>query len=411
MSCAQKGGLHDASCRKACHPSSTRIFHKQTQSTAGPIEKERKLRWDARMAVVESTLVSREPILSVRRQLAELLGMRDRAGQLCVEQARVTREAGHLESARALALEGLHKGAPGAALEHAELLWDIGATDAAMKAVEGVLAGREWGERDGEDGGHERAVAAMKLARWKADTGQGAYEEVTEMFRRSISLAPKWWRPCFELARYTDALMEDSKARQAGRQGGDQTAGLRFGSRARVPVHQERGWVEYAAEAIGHYASALKLGADATFQALPRMLTVFFHLGSHVASTWPPPQKPPKDVQRAMDAALASMEDARRTLPVYVWLSCMPQLVSRVLHRHQEVCNTTHKILIRTTGRYPHQALWMLASSLMSNTGGFVLRGTPLLVPNTSECLLCGTRSITLTSYLPGSACTWLFDV
>jgi len=348
----------------------------------GPRDLDAKLRWRSRLTVVEGTLFSKEPILEARRQVALLLLMQSEAAAICLEQARISREAGHLEVAESCSLEAMRLGAPGAELEYSMLQWAGNKQDAAMKMLQSVLdarrtnqarrAGTRMTEEDGE-GDQIGSLAAMHLASWKAETGQGSREEVTALFEESIKNSPRWWRPYFELARYADALMEGARARQCATKDGDkaeQTAGLRFGSRARITVHQERPWAEYAPEAVGNYFLAVKHGGEATYQGLPRMLTIFFTFGSHVHANTPPERggKPRRELRGALDELVKRMAQATKELPVYLWLSCMPQLVSRVVHKQDDVRKANNSIVVRATARYPRQALWLLASSNFSQT-------------------------------------------
>lgn len=48
-----------------------------------------------------------------------------------------------------------------------------------------------------------------------------------------------------------------------------------------------------------------------------------------------------------------------KTLPLYVWLVALPQLISRICHPHLDTQKMIQHLLTRVTGAYPHQVcLW-----------------------------------------------------
>lgn len=49
------------------------------------------------------------------------------------------------------------------------------------------------------------------------------------------------------------------------------------------------------------------------------------------------------------------MQGSSKTLPLYVWLVALPQLISRICHPHLETQRITQHILTRVTSSYPQQ--------------------------------------------------------
>ena len=96
------------------------------QRTQGPLERQRSLRWDERLRVTQSSLGSQEPILALRRQLANLSGAEAEAGECWLQLAKLCRGTGHYEAATTAVLEAVSSRVPSAALEHVQLLWDKG---------------------------------------------------------------------------------------------------------------------------------------------------------------------------------------------------------------------------------------------------------------------------------------------
>ena len=326
----------------------------------GPKERERMLSWATRIASIAPNIASLSPVVEVRRLVAENAGMPDVAGELSLQMAKVCRTEGQLELARVWALDSVRSGIQGSHLEYAQLLWACNDQEQAIKILH--TSGRTSG------GSRVRAESLLLLALWMAETGQSRQNEVQEYFQASIETQSHWWRPYFEFAKYTDTIMDDARMRQkSSRKAEQHTAGLRFGSKARISVHQDKPWVQYAEHAINNYGLAVKYGVQATYQGLPRLLTIFFDVGSFVAEL-SPKGKPSKIHREALVSVLNAMNTLSQSLPTYLWLSVLPQLISRIIHEQNEVFLCNQKILIKATQKYPHQALWMLASSLMSNT-------------------------------------------
>jgi hypothetical protein len=86
----------------------------------------------------QASLAIQEPLLSLRRQLADLLGLRQEAGLAWLQHAKLCRGTGHPEAAATAALQALERNAPGAVLERAKLLWH---TDQQQRAIEELQVG------------------------------------------------------------------------------------------------------------------------------------------------------------------------------------------------------------------------------------------------------------------------------
>lgn len=65
-----------------------------SQAQPNPLLRVQQLRWQARLALTAQQLSAREPLLSLRRQLAELLGDRDATGRCWLQHAKLCRTTG-----------------------------------------------------------------------------------------------------------------------------------------------------------------------------------------------------------------------------------------------------------------------------------------------------------------------------
>jgi serine/threonine-protein kinase ATR len=220
---------------------------------AGARERARALRWDARLAATQPSLAARAPVLALRRQLAALAGAPPgEAGAAWLALARLCRATGHLDAAAPAVLEAAAVGVPGAALERLELLRARGEPHRALvelAALEARLASGGGGG-DALAGGEpararDHARAALALARWTAEAGQGARDEVVGLFERALAARPGSEAALFHYAAYLDREMAGARARQ----GGGGKAGQRLGgTRGQRLLVADRPHVEWLPE-------------------------------------------------------------------------------------------------------------------------------------------------------------------
>merc|ERR1719353_2813391 len=97
---------------------------------------------------------------------------------------------------------------------------------------------------------------------------------------------------------------------------------------------------------------------------MPRMLTVWFEFG-HEMDRMDKTRRPiPKEVTIKVSELMLTF---LKKVPQAVWLTALPQLISRICHPHSDVLKFTKHILSRTLHAYPDQVLWHLATVANSN--------------------------------------------
>lgn len=60
------------------------------------------------------------------------------------------------------------------------------------------------------------------------------------------------------------------------------------------------------------------------------------------------------------------MEELVNSLPSFVWYTALAQIVSNIMHSHENVWRITKAILIRILTDYPSQALWHIMGVVLS---------------------------------------------
>ncbi len=78
-------------------------------------------------------------------------------------------------------------------------------------------------------------------------------------------------------------VMRTAKQRQTTHEA-KAKAGERLGGRSRVALVSDRHYLDFLPLVIGHYGRALCCGCAHVYQALPRLLTLWFQIGSTAAS-------------------------------------------------------------------------------------------------------------------------------
>lgn len=117
---------------------------------------------------------------------------------------------------------------------------------------------------------------------------------------------------------------------------------------------------KYIHLAINQFGEALCLGQKHIFQALPRLLTLWFEF----TAIQPPDELSETDVKKLeakQDEANEVMANYVRTIPAISYYSVLPQLISRIGHSDKNTALVVIAILKRVLSKFPAQAMWHLA--------------------------------------------------
>lgn len=335
----------------------------------GPKERRRALRWDERLALTQASLTTQGPILALRRQLAGLSGVPTEAAHCLLTYARACRATGHLDAAVPAVLEAATAGAPGAHLERVELLYARGEQTRALAELHGLAAALDAGGAGaaGEDlagmpGDAERtayrARVALQLAEYTAATGQGTRDEVVGWFQRALAERAGWETGLFRYAVYLDELMQDARARQeagAAAGGGGGAGRDRLGGRSRIKLGEDKPHLSLLPEVLANYGRAVQAGSRHIYRALPRLLTLFFDFGAAAAAA---PDAPL--ICATAEQVWPLMRGLAKSVPSHAWLIALPQLISRICHRNDQVAAITRGVVTAAVATYPLQAMWAL---------------------------------------------------
>ncbi|EFP86122.1 serine/threonine-protein kinase M1 [Puccinia graminis f. sp. tritici] len=344
---------------------------------------------DFRLESISPAFRYREQLLRLRRATFQLRSRGAPAvGQLWVQTAKIARKAGHLQTAYSAVLQASELKAPTAFIQQAKLMK---MEDQLYKAVLKLDDNLKNSPGKLIDGSFDRlnqlcprdyAKASLQRVRWMDEVDRYSANHIIEHFNKVCAENPNWASSHYYFGRFYD-----DKASQVA-------------PSIRTSTNQSRSTVaEWTYHCCKHFQKSLMFGTKFIYQALPRLLTLYFSFGEHpnlLAIFTKVESKGRKDGveihQEDYTAALRGddlggiflrvdkvIQNAVKRLPVFEWLTVLPQVVSRVMHKSTHVQAIVHKILTHVLRSYPDQALWAMVSGVESSNSARSSRCTWVL--------------------------------
>ncbi|XP_058002257.1 serine/threonine-protein kinase ATR isoform X1 [Hevea brasiliensis] len=339
--------------------------------------------WENRLRFTQPSLWAREPLLAFRRLVFGASGLGAQVGNCWLQYAKLCRLAGHYETANRAILEAQASGAPNVHVEKAKLLWSTRRSDGAIAELQQALlhmpekvlgsAARSsitslslvplnpqaaLCDTQATNENQDIAKTLLLYTRWIHYTGQKQKEDVIALYSRVRELQPKWDKGFFYLAKYCDEVLVDARKRQED----NSELGPRLVPLASAVVssaNSEKRWWHYVPDVLLFYAKGLHKGHKNLFQALPRLLTLWFDFGSIYQRC---SSSSGEDLKKVHEKVMSIMRGCLKDLPTYQWLTVLPQLVSRVCHQNEEIVKLVKRIITCVLRQYPQQALWIMAA-------------------------------------------------
>ena len=262
--------------------------------------------WENRLRCTQPSLWTREPLLALRRMVFSQSHMHAQVGNSWLHYAKLCRLAGHYETAHLAILEADASGAPNAHMEKAKYLWNIRKFDSAIAELQQTLLNMPAeilgsavlsslcslslalpnppiSATQASKENPDVSKALLLYTRWIHYTGQKQSADIKSLYSRVTELRPKWEKGFFCMAKFVDDLLIDARKRQE-----DDKFACKVGpvsssfsnSVSRATEEKEKPWWESLMGVLLCYAKALHRGHKNLFQALPRMLTLWFEFGS-----------------------------------------------------------------------------------------------------------------------------------
>ncbi|CAL9022861.1 unnamed protein product [Prunus brigantina] len=341
--------------------------------------------WENRLRFTQPSIWAREPLLAFRRLVFASSALGAQVGNCWLQYAKLCRMAGHYETANQAILEAQATDAPNVHMEKAKLLWSTRRSDGAIAQLQQSLLNMPVEivgssaissitslslvplnlpplvcDTQSLDENRDIAKTLLLYSRWIHYTGQKQKEDVLSLYSRVRELQPKWEKGYFYMAKYCEEVLADARKRQEENielgPGKMPTSSDIVGS---SNLKTEKLWWSYVPDVLLFYAKGLHRGHKNLFQALPRLLTLWFDFGSMYLTSGTSSDKDLKSVHMKV---MSIMRGCLKDLPTYQWLTVLPQLVSRICHQNEEVVRLVKNIITSVLRKYPQQALWIMAA-------------------------------------------------
>ncbi|KAI3834279.1 hypothetical protein MKX03_030086 [Papaver bracteatum] len=330
--------------------------------------------WENRMRFTQPSLWTREPLLAFRRLVFGASDLHACVGNCWLQYAKLCRSAGHNETANRAILEAQTSGAANVHIEKAKLLWNSRRPDGAIAELQQALLNfpvdvigsavvaslttlplvplnpPSIAVTQASNENRDVAKTLLLYSRWIHYTGQKQKEDVIGLYAKVRELQPRWEKGFFYIAKYCDELLVDARKRQEEN----------IEPRSRVNLNaEETPWLSYLPDVLLFYAKGLHRGHKNLYQALPRLLTLWFDFGSKYYREGLSSNKEIKSVHQRV---MCIIRGCHKDLPRYQWLAMLPQLVSRICHQNEDTVRLVRYIITSVLQDYPQQGLWTMAA-------------------------------------------------
>ncbi|KAL1916083.1 uncharacterized protein VTP21DRAFT_6087 [Calcarisporiella thermophila] len=333
--------------------------------------------WEARLQITQPTFKVREPILNLRRIALQNLKssevvrlnsvpLHQEISRIWLQSAKTARKAGYFQTAYSAILHASELRAPFIYTERAKWLWDQHENRKAMQELKNALivhgpslvgaggsnistdsisAARDV-SLDTKSEGFVRAKALLLLTRWMESMSMSDSKTLLKEYDAVTNDQPQWEKGYFYLGRYYNSLLEDSRKTNQS------------------TVYQ----TDLIYHTIKCYGRALCFGTRYIYQTMPRLLTIWLDFGATPGLIETGRGESEKATLRRekiterFNAVNSLVKKLNERLPAYQFLTCFPQIISRICHRNKNVFQVLEMIIINVLTSYPQQALWSMMS-------------------------------------------------
>lgn len=201
--------------------------------------------------------------------------------------------------------------------------------------------------------------------KWMVEGGLKSGSEIMDRFRMVQKLSPKLEKGHFQFAKYIDSVLESRIAALINRSTGTQHLGVDEDTLRAKVLCDDTSCQRYVLLAMEQYIEALKLDTKHLYQALPRLLSLWFEFTAvGKDATWRKSSSgggSKADILTGQRDANALISQNFLVIPAHSFYTAISQLISRISHRNSETAASVKFILIRILYKHPAQAMWPLA--------------------------------------------------
>lgn len=338
-----------------------------------------------RLDVLGSNVADKQYLLGVRRAVMSLrsnmFSSIDVSGAW-LSSARLARKARSTTQAFNAVLKASALGDKSAAIEHAKLMWLEGHHRKAIQTLEGAIESGAFVAHDYVAEGstvtmtaeqlHSQnsvtAKAHVLLGKWLDQSGQTQSDIIKSTFGKATQNLRKWEKGWYHLGRYYNKILDSEKAMPPGKESQTFLTG------------------EATKVVIDNYLRSLLNGSKYVFQALPKILTLWFELIDGA-----PIQQDPRRGNSEFHAHNAAqrkrvIEETNNQIKKYMerlqpalLYTILPQVVARICHKNETVSDLLGSIVIKVVRTFPQQAYWTLLAVVESQQKDRAVKGLALV--------------------------------
>jgi serine/threonine-protein kinase ATR len=315
---------------------------------------------------VES-LNTREALLSLRRVLYSIHGLKGEVGKSWLSWAKVARKIGHHQTASSAMLQARSDPPPNFYIEHAKLLWEQGQGPQAISIVESSNLSNLGSDPLGDsDVKLIRAKMLLMAVKWNEATRHKNSEDVIKSYVEVIHLEQEWEMGYFHLAKYKDMLF--CNANEKVHKDAQNQESSKSTRESQTHINDDRmkqlePYTTFLPDVLKNYGCALKYGHKNLYIALPRMLTLWFNAGTFMQEQLNTNKLTKGNravVSKAMENLNAIMSGHVSSIAPYMWYVSLSQIISRITHENAAVKQIVKRMVNVVLGRFPTQAVWTL---------------------------------------------------
>ncbi|GAV08904.1 ATR [Ramazzottius varieornatus] len=301
--------------------------------------------WKTRLALAQPSYANIQKILTVRRIILEATErpeLRLEIGNCWLHSAKVARQSQHLQTAYSFLLNASAYSPPELPAEQAKWLWAKGQKEQAIASLEKVVRNDSWSDLARTS--PLFAKTKLLLARYYEESKSLETTEMVEKFSEVVKLMPNVEKSHFYLGQYRDKVLE--------------------GKSTKVTKEEFKVYGDQVLLVVGDFVNSLKYGCHFVHQSLPRLLTLWLDFSSLFTYEYPfkkGKDTAPKEIQEQFNNLRSIMKEGLARIPKYVFLTAMPQLISRICHPNEQAFVLLAEIIAKTTQAFPQQAMWHLA--------------------------------------------------
>ena len=189
----------------------------------------------------------------------------------------------------------------------------------------------------------------LLMGQWMQESGVKEGKDILSLYNHAIN-KKNWDQAHFLIAKYYEKLFYANKAN-------DHHPNNKA-PQAMNMLNIEQ--IKLLYHIINQYGSSLSYSSRYIFQSLPRLLTLWLDYGQLWTNNCN------INIKKLYENCHQLTLNLVNKLAAYIWLTALPQIISRISHHNISIFNFLELIIIKIFKSYPQQTLWILAGVMKS---------------------------------------------